>query len=333
MTILHRFKQLIPVLGLAVFLSGCSGQDSDPLDITSSNTRTIHHVMGVTEVPEHPQRIVVLSVEATETLLALGIKPIGAVRSETAAPSDTWFAHIRDEMEGTPVVGQETQINLEAVASLQPDLIIGIKARQEALYPQLSAIAPTVFTDQFQGKLRENLVQVSEAVGMEREGQEILTNLDSHIEQLSSKLDDAGFLEQEVGVYRFQVTGARYYYNTSFAAGLIRELGFARPELHDKDDFAEPLTMERIPEADADIQFYFTFASADPETGAENTNNWLNHTLWQELRAHQKGQIYQMDNDIWNKSYGILSGRKVLQNIEDALLPEQELPEQVLQEG
>ncbi|AMO54527.1 ABC transporter substrate-binding protein [Endozoicomonas montiporae] len=327
MDILQHFKRLMPVFGLAVFLSGCSSQDSDVLDTTSVNTRTIHHVMGATDVPENPRRIVVLSVEATETLLALGIKPVGAVRSETANPSDTWFAHIRDDMEGTPVVGQETQINLEAVASLQPDLIIGIKARQEALYPQLSAIAPTVFTDQFQGRLRENLSQVSAAVGREQEGQDILTDLDHRIERLSSRLDDAGFLEQEVGVYRFQVTGARYYYNTSFAAGLIKELGFARPELHDKDDFAEPLTMERIPEADADIQFYFTFAAADPESGVENTNNWLSHPLWQELRAHQKGQIYQMDNDIWNKSYGILSGRKVLQNIEDALLPGQEKQE------
>ena len=323
MDILHTFKRLVPVLGLAVFLSGCSGQESDSLDTTSSSTRTIHHIMGTTEVPEHPQRIVVLSVEATETLLALGVKPVGAVRSETANPSDIWFAHIRDDMEGTPVVGQETQINLEAVASLQPDLIIGIKARQEALYPQLSAIAPTVFTDQFQGRLRENLIQVSEAVGMEHEGQDILTDLDGRIELLSGKLDDAGFLNQEVGIYRFQVTGARYYYNTSFAASLIKELGFARPELHDKDDFVEPLTMERIPEADADIQFYFTFASTDPEAGTENTNNWLQHPLWQELRAHQKGRIYQMDNDIWNKSYGILSGRKVLQNIEDALLPQE----------
>lgn len=318
------FKKILPVLGLVVMIAGCSGESTEQQASAPETTRVVSHVMGDTNVPENPQRIVVLSVEATETLLALGIKPVGAVRSETADPSENWFAHIRDEMEGTPVVGLETQINLEAVASLQPDLIIGIKARQEALYPQLSAIAPTVFTDQFQGRLRENLVQVSDAVDRVDEGQELLNDLDSRIELLSLKLDDAGLLEQEVAVFRFQVTGARYYYNTSFAASLINELGFARPELHDKDDFAEPLTMERIPEADSDIQFYFTFASADPEAGVENTNNWLSHPLWQDLRAAKKGQIYQMDNDIWNKSYGILSGRKVLQNIEDALLPQQD---------
>ena len=317
------FKKVLPVLGLVVMIAGCTGESAEQKSASSHTTRVVSHIMGDTEVPENPQRIVVLSVEATETLLALGIKPVGAVRSETADPSETWFAHIRDEMDGVPVVGLETQINLEAVASLQPDLIIGIKARQEALYPQLSAIAPTVFTNEFQGRLRENLVQVSDAVDRVDEGQELLNDLDSRIELLSMKLDDAGLLEQEVAVFRFQVTGARYYYNTSFAAGLIKDIGFSRPELHDKDDFVEPLTMERIPEADADIHFYFTFASADPEAGVENTNNWLNHPLWQDLRASQKGQIYQMDNDIWNKSYGILSGRKVLENIEDALLPQE----------
>ena len=322
MKLTHIFKKFLPVLGLVVMIAGCSSESTEQQVSASGATRVVSHIMGETEVPENPQRIVVLSVEATETLLALGIKPVGAVRSETMEPSENWFAHIRDEMDGVPVIGLETQINLEAVASLQPDLIIGIKARQEALYPQLSAIAPTVFTDEFAGKLRENLNQVSDAVDMNDEGQELLNDLESRIELLSMKLDDAGLLDHEVAVFRFQATGARYYYNTSFAAGLIKELGFARPQLHDKDDFQEPLTMERIPEADADIHFYFTFAAADPEAGFENAQNWLGHPLWQDLRAAKNGYVYQVDSDIWNKSYGILSSHKVLQNIEEALLPQ-----------
>ena len=210
MKLTHIFKKVLPVLGLVVMIAGCSGESTEQQVNTSRTTRVVSHIMGDTEVPENPQRIVVLSVEATETLLALGIKPTGAVCSETADPSETWFAHIRDEMDSVPVVGLETQINLEAVASLQPDLIIGIKARQEALYPQLSAIVPTVFTDEFQGRLRENLIQVSDAVDKVEEGQELLKDLDSRIELLSMKLDDAGLLEQEVAVFRFQVTGARY---------------------------------------------------------------------------------------------------------------------------
>ncbi|MET4692510.1 ABC transporter substrate-binding protein [Endozoicomonas lisbonensis] len=328
MAVTRKLRQLLPIMGLAAFLVGCSGSTPEQMDTAAGMTRNVTHAMGVTEVPEAPERIVVLSVEATETLLALGLKPVGAVRSNTANPADTWFAHIRDGMEGVAVVGSEGQVNLEAVASLQPDLILGLKSRQESIYPQLSAIAPTVYADQFNGMLRENLALISDAVNRKDDGMKILANLDDTIRDLSARLDDRDLLDQEVAVIRFQVTGARYYYNESFAAGLIKELGFARPELHDKDDFAEPLTMERIPEADADIQFYFTFASTDPEAGAENTNNWLEHPLWQELRASQKGQIYQVDNDIWNKSYGILSGQMVLQDIENVLLKQQPLAQE-----
>ena len=42
--------------------------------------------------------------------------------------------------------GEEGQPNLEAILSLQPDLIRGTKMGDEALYQQLSDIAPTFFS-------------------------------------------------------------------------------------------------------------------------------------------------------------------------------------------
>jgi len=40
---------------------------------------------------------------------------------------DPWYDHINDLMEDVKVVGTESDINLEAIAALQPDLIIGIE--------------------------------------------------------------------------------------------------------------------------------------------------------------------------------------------------------------
>ncbi|MED3855592.1 iron siderophore-binding protein, partial [Priestia megaterium] len=37
--------------------------------------------MGKTEIPKTPKRVVVLTNEGTEALLAMGIKPVGAVQS------------------------------------------------------------------------------------------------------------------------------------------------------------------------------------------------------------------------------------------------------------
>src|SRR5687768_9019713 len=84
----------------------------------------ITHSMGTTEVPDNPQRIVILTNEGTEALLAAGIKPVGAVRSWLGNP---WYAHIQPLMEGVEVVGEESAVNLEVIAALQPDLIIGNK--------------------------------------------------------------------------------------------------------------------------------------------------------------------------------------------------------------
>ena len=69
------------------------------------------------------------------------MKPVGAVRSWTGDP---WYPHIKDQMEGVTVVGEESQPNIELIAGLRPDLIIGNKMRQEKVYEQLKAIAPTV---------------------------------------------------------------------------------------------------------------------------------------------------------------------------------------------
>ena len=91
-------------------------------------------------------------------LLALGVTPVGAVQSWTGDP---WYDHIADEMKDVEVVGLESEVNLEAIAALQPDLIIGNKMRQEDIYEQLNAIAPTVFAETYVviGKKTLNFMQ------------------------------------------------------------------------------------------------------------------------------------------------------------------------------
>ena len=88
----------------------------------------VEHAMGKTEVPANPKRVVILTNEGTEALLELGVKPVGAVKSWTGDP---WYPHIKDKMKDVKVVGDEGQVNVETIASLKPDLIIGNKMRHE----------------------------------------------------------------------------------------------------------------------------------------------------------------------------------------------------------
>ena len=69
-----------------------------------ASAREITHAMGVTDVPDGPQRIVVLTNEGTEALLAIGVQPVGAVESWKGNP---WYDYLMPQMEGVTLLGTE----------------------------------------------------------------------------------------------------------------------------------------------------------------------------------------------------------------------------------
>lgn len=74
-----HISMLFVFLMTLVVLSACnSSESSSNSEGSSSKTRTVKHAMGTSDnIPANPKRIVVLTNEGTEALLALGIKPVG----------------------------------------------------------------------------------------------------------------------------------------------------------------------------------------------------------------------------------------------------------------
>lgn len=216
---------------------------------------TVEHAMGKTEVPANPKRVVILTNEGTEALLELGVKPVGAVKSWTGDP---WYPHIKDKMKDVKVVGDEGQVNVETIASLKPDLIIGNKMRHEKVYEQLKAIAPTVFSETLRGEWKDNFKFYAKALNKEKEGQKVVADYESRIKDLKGKLGDK--VNQEISMVRFMPGDVRIYHGDTFSGVILKELGFKRPGDQNKDDFAERnVSKERISAMDGDVLFYFTF--------------------------------------------------------------------------
>jgi len=194
------------LLAFAIILTGCgsSGNANNTSSSSASDgqasgeSRTITHSMGETTIKGTPKRIVVLTNEGTEALLALGVKPVGAVKSWTGDP---WYGHIKSDMEGVEVVGEESQPNIELIASLKPDLIIGNKLRQEKVYDQLKALAPTVFSETLRGAWQDNFLLYANAIGKQSEGEKIIAEYDARTADFKSKAGDK--LNQKVSVVRF----------------------------------------------------------------------------------------------------------------------------------
>ncbi|MEH7344158.1 iron-siderophore ABC transporter substrate-binding protein [Bacillus sp. JJ1532] len=272
---------------------------------------TVQHAMGETPIKETPKRVVILTNEGTEALLSMGVTPIGAVQSWTGDP---WYPHIADKMADVKVVGTESEVNVEAIAALKPDLIIGNKMRQEKIYDQLNAIAPTVFAETLRGNWQENFKLYAQALNKEEDGQKVIADYEQRIKDIQEKLGDK--VHQEVSIVRFMAGDVRIYHKDTFSGVILEQIGLKRPESQNVDDFAERnATKERVPAMDGDILFYFTYETGDGEASSLE-KEWIEDPLFQNLSVAKAGNIHKVDDVIWNTAGGVIAANLMLDDIE-----------------
>ncbi len=271
--------------------------------------RDVTDSMGTVTVPDAPKRIVVLTNEGTEALLALGVTPVGAANSWNGEP---WWDHISDAMEGAEPVGKESAVNLELIAALEPDLILANKQRHEEIYPQLTAIAPTVMSKELRGDWKINFRLYAEALGKEQEADAAIADYDASVADLREKLGD--HLNEEVSVIRFVPGQIRIYQLDSFSGVLLKDIGFHRPANQNVEEFAIRTGKESIPDMDGDRIFYFTYDTGDGK-GTSLEEEVLADPLWQSLSAVKAGKVHQVSDAIWNTAGGILAAKLMLHDI------------------
>ena len=322
-------------MSLMLLVTGCSGgqpaseaqtvSQQPPEGASGGNgpaveeSYTVKHAMGETTIKGTPQRIVMLTTQGVEALIALGVKPVGAVGSFT--DPTTFYDFVKPQMEGVTVVGSESQPNLEAIAALKPDLILGMKMRQEKIYRQLSAIAPTVFVEEPRGDWKENFLLFAEAVNKKAEGEKVLADWNKRVEEFKLKAGDK--LNTQVSIVRFMPGRVRIYYKDTFSGAILRDLGVARPPAQDKEEFAAEVTKERIPEMDGDILFYFTYETGDGES-SKLEQEWTQDPLWKNLNVVKNNKAFKVDDTIWNTSGGVIAANMVLDELEKYIIGEQQ---------
>ncbi|MFD2670958.1 ABC transporter substrate-binding protein [Marinicrinis sediminis] len=288
---------------------------------TSDNkdVRVIQHAMGETTVEGTLVRVVTLYQGATDVAVALGVIPVGVVESWTQQPM---YEYLRDELKDVPIVGLETQPNLEEISKLNPDLIIASKLRHEKVYEQLSQIAPTV-THETVYKFKDTVQLIGQATNQKEKADELLSNWNERTEdfktKIATKLGENWPLE--VSVLNFRTDHARIYV-TGFAGDILSELGFVRSEVQQKaaDDGNVVLKLtdkESIPSMDADVFFIFNADGHSPDAAMieQTYKEWTNHPLWKNLNAVQNDQVTIVDEVAWNMGGGYISANQMLDQI------------------
>ncbi|GAA2206200.1 iron-siderophore ABC transporter substrate-binding protein [Nonomuraea monospora] len=297
---------MLPVLALTACGTSTTSQEAGP-------TRTVKHAMGETKVPMTPKRVVVLDTDKLDTMVSLGLSPVGAAQAQE---NQTWPEYLGTALKDTKPVGTLQQLNLEAIMALKPDLILGSKFRQAAFYDKLSKIAPTVFTEKVGITWKDNFLLDAEALGKKDQAQQLLTGYETRAEEVGAK-----FAELQVGIVRFMPTEIRLYGPESFSGIVLGDAGIPRPEaqqLADQEDkrFGK-ISQENIAKGDADAIFYTAYGDAAAKSQAEVTAG----PLWKNLKAVKAEHAFNVDDEIWMTGIGVTAAGKILDDLDKYLTP------------
>jgi iron complex transport system substrate-binding protein len=270
------------------------------------------HAMGETTLPAQPQRVVVLDTAELDSTVALGITPVGSVSilADSGIPS-----YLRPKTEGVKNVGTIEQPNLETIVALKPDLILSNKTRHEKLYPQLSAIAPTVYTAAVGVVWKENLLVHGEALGKKAEAESLLGAYTARLENLKRQLGER--LKTQVSVVRVVDDGIRILQTQMYIGVILKDAGLARPPSQAKEGRFELVSLERIPDMDGDVIFVSFYGKSD-----QKLKELLAHPLWRATKAAKAGKVFQVDDDVWQSGIAITAANKVIDDLEKYLVRE-----------
>nr|WP_314259602.1 iron-siderophore ABC transporter substrate-binding protein [uncultured Devosia sp.] len=296
-----RFQTFLAVAG-AVTLMGAGTTAT----FAQGETHVVEHARGETEVPLHPQRVVVLEPVQLDTAIALGIVPVGspALNATAGIPK-----YLGEEAANIEVVGTFTELKLEAIAALRPDLIIGTETRFSALYDQLSAIAPTVFMATQTDPWRDNVDFTARALGSEAGADELLAAYDARCEEIKQRYDVEGKTAQFI---RPRDTVLSIYAPSSFAGGTLECVGFKIPDRAWDDAISSDISPENILDATADYVFVAAANPADPNAVPPSI----------QANAASFPKLFPSDSSYWISGVGSVGGMAVLDDIEKALSAE-----------
>jgi iron complex transport system substrate-binding protein len=300
----------------------CGGDDDASGQQTArsaaaTETRTVRHAMGTTEITGRPERVVVLDTGELDSAIALGVKPVGAVEAIAGAGFPEYLA---DEVEGVEKVGTIEQPSVEAIAALRPDLILSSKLRHEAIYDQLSQIAPTVFSEEVGVAWKENFDLHAQALGRSEEAERLTREYQDKVDALRQALGGK-VANTEVSVVRSVGDEVRIYLKENFIGTILEDVGLPRPKPQDVADFSTTATRETIPDLDGDIMVLARYGD-DHRLLDKLTQS----PLWDRLDVVHQERVYEVPDDLWFLGIGNLAARRVIDDLERILVAGERLP-------
>lgn len=267
---------------------------------------TVTDINGTHTFDEVPERVVSLEWLYTENLLALDIQPVGVADIENY---DKWVDVDAELSEEAVDVGLRTEPNLEAIAELEPDLIITVANRGEAIEQELNAIAPTLafnpYPEESEGltqyeEMEQTFREMAKLFEKAEEAEAVLADLNAAYDDAESQIDELGlstkdfaltmaFTDNQAPLFRLSTPNA-------LAVTILERMGLNN--VYDTDEFElygfSTVGVEELTKVE-DANLIHIVQDDDNVFEQQLADN----AVWNDLTFTKEDRVYALGGDAW----------------------------------
>ena len=295
----------VAIVGLVGAFALTNKKDVTPdTNVAAESSMTITHSLGETTVEKNPERVVVFDIPTLDTMEALGIDNVVGV------PTSTYPENLsKYESDEYAKVGTVKEVDLEAIKSADPDLII-IGGRQSDYYDQLKEIAPTISVSKdntdYVGSVKENISTIGELFEVEEKAKEELVKVEDRLNEVKELVNGKEALTVMVNEGNLSV-----YSDKSRFALINQGLGFVNADDTIEDStHGQTVTFEYLAEQNPE---YLIVLDRGAATGGESTaETVLDNDLVKSMDAYKNGNIIYLDAYTWYINDGGLNSINIM---------------------
>ncbi len=291
----RRRCRIVAVAAVTVMLVACgdatASDDAGPTNpVSDSAVADSGSDDGVT--------VVALDDFATLAALAVGVTPDLSLDAFEYESTRAIIAEL-----GIPTQPYGTEVNIEQLAALRPDVMIGVSLpTTSAVENELGAIAPTTIID-YTATWDEQVRMVGDALDRSAEAEAVVTRLETDVAALGDELsgtDNAGAVASVLAFNEslFSVPA------DSALGSVMASVGLTRPAAQSASTAATSPFVDVSPETleahDADLIFALS-------GGAYDASALEASPLWSSLGAVERGSVYEVSGELWlsSSAFGI----------------------------
>jgi iron complex transport system substrate-binding protein len=270
-------------------LSGCTGPSVQPttgptagkypMNITDDKGRVV-------TIKKMPERIVSLSPTNTEILFALGLgdRVVGV----------TDYCNYPPEALNKTKVGGITNVNVEQVAALNPDIVLAASLTKKETAEKLDSMGYPVFVNDPRNvsDIEKSIMNVGRACGAEDNATRLCGEINASIKAITDKTSRLNESQKPkvlmlLDTYDFYVAGSNCY-----GDDLIKIAG-GQNVAYRLEDY-KAMSKEAVIDADPDIIIMPVdqYSQADFEKLRNGTEDWM-----RQLSAVRNGKVYAIASD------------------------------------